>query len=322
MFVCRLILAAIVFTTLAGVLHSEEYGQEVLGLEPLFGGGFQPFFGSNHSLSFYRMEGWRRAPNEDNEFTIEHRWMTGFHYGVPRSIPGDFTLSLAIPLVYRDFRARTGYGVVGGQLFGVGDIGFFARGRYLWWVPGDGSERSLSLSITGGVQLPTGASGLERDGMRVPRDLQPGRGSVSLTFAHMAMLGLGKLWYGGRLDLGSTALLRLNSVGVGASNYDFGDVFSHEFTFKLRVIQEKPYPGNTMFVGFGLIYEARSADVDHGHRVHDSGLREVALKPWVVWHPRPWDAFTVEARIALWRDVNSAQLVEGLSIFVSYGRRF
>jgi hypothetical protein len=306
----------------AAALPAEEYGQEVLGLEPLFGGGFQPFSGTNHALSFYRMRGSRRASNEDQEFTIEHRFMTGLNYGVPRKIPGDFTLSLAVPFVYRDFRTRTGYGVLGDQLFGIGDIGLFARGRYLWWVPGDASEKSLSLSLMGGAEFPTGASGLQRDGIRVPRELQPGRGSVSLTFAHMAMLGLGKLWFGGRLDLGSTLLVRLNSVGVGGSNYDFGDVFSHEFTFKLRVIQEKPYPGNTMFVGFGLIYEARSADVDHGHRVHDTGLREVVIKPWVVWHPRPWDSFVVEGRIALWRDVNSTQLVEGVGLFISYGRRF
>jgi hypothetical protein len=303
-------------------LSAEDYGLEVLAPEPLFGGGFQPFFGSNHALSYYRQRGDGRTSNPDNEYDFEHRFTAGLNYGVPREIPGDFTLSAFIPVVYRDFRVRTGNGVLGDQLFGLGDIGLFARGRYLWWVPGDGSERSISLNISAGVEFPTGASGLERDGIRVPRDFQPGRGGYSLTLAHLATFGVGKLWYGGRLDLASTLRARVNSIGVGASGYDFGDEISHEFTFKLRVIQEKPYPGNTMFVGFGLIYNAVAADADHGRRMHDTGFREIAIKPWVAWHPRPWDIFLVEARVPLYRVANGSQLVEGVSFFVSYGRRF
>jgi hypothetical protein len=307
---------------LCAPLQAEEYGLEVLALEPLFGGGVQPWFGSDHGLSFYRMRGDRRASNPDHEYDFVHRFTAGVNYGVPREIPGDFTLSAFVPVVYRDFRVRSKHGVVGDQIFGLGDIGLFARGRYLWWVPGDASERSISLSLSGGVELPTGPSGLERDGITVPRPYQPGRGGYSITAAHLAAVGIGKLWYGGRLDLGSALRVRINSVGVGGSGYDFGDELSHEFTFKLRVIQEKPYPGNTMFVGFGLIYHSRTPDVDNGRRVHDTGLREVVIKPWVAWHPRPWDIFLIEARVPLYRQANGTQLVEGIGFFVSYGRRF
>ncbi|MCC6572865.1 MAG: hypothetical protein IT462_03650 [Planctomycetes bacterium] len=306
----------------AAPLCAEDYGLEVIGLEPLFAGGIQPFFGTNHSLSFSRQRGSRRAHNDDFEYDFAHRATAGLHYGLPRDIPGDLTLSFFAPLVYRDFRVRTGYGVVGDQVGGLGDLGLFMRGRYLWFVPGDGTERSISLSASVGVELPTGASGLERDGIRIPRELQPGRGAASLTFAHIALFGLGKLGYGGRLDLASVTLVRHNSVGVGGDGYDFGDVFRQEFVFKLRVIQEKPYPGNTMFVGAGLIYEAQGADRDNGRTAHDTGWRQIAIKPWFSWHPRPQDIIQVEAEIALWRDVNGSQLVEGVSFFVSYGRRF
>ncbi len=294
----------------------------MIGLEPLFGGGIQPFFGARHGLSFARMKGSRRSSNADGEYEFEHRFTVGLNYGVPRDVPGDFTLSAFIPVVYRDFRVRTGYGVVGDQVGGLGDIGLFARGRYLWFVPGDASERSISLSMSVGAELPTGQSGLERDGIRIPREYQPGRGGTSLTVAHIGTFGLGKTWYGGRVDLASVTIARFNSIGVGGSNYDFGDEMWQEFVFKLRVIQEKPYPGNTMFVGFGLIYEAHSADRDNGRVVENTGSREITFKPWVSWHPRPWEIVQVEARVALWRDVNGSQLVEGVSLFVAYGRRF
>lgn len=314
--------ALLLLAALASPLCAEDYGLEVIGLEPLYAGGMQPTFGSNHSLSFSRLRGFRRADNPDAEFNFSHRWIAGVNYGVPRDIPGDLTLSFFAPFVYRDFRVRTGYGVVGGQVAGIGDLGLFARARYLWFVPGDGSERSISLSASAGVELPTGASGLERDGIRLPRELQPGRGAASLTLAHIATFGIGKLWFGGRLDLSSVTLVRHNSVGVGGGNYDFGDVFRQEVVMRLRVIQEKPYPGNTMFVGFNLGFNARSSDRDHGRKAPDTGLREITLRPWVSWHSRPWDVFHVEAQIALWRQANGTQLVEGVGFFVSYGRRF
>ena len=306
----------------ASTASAEDYGLEVLGLEPLHAGGFQPWFGHNHSLSFYRQDEGKRARNPDSEFDNEHRFSIGLNYGVPRVIPGDFTISAFIPVIYRDFRVRTKDGIIGDQTFGLGDIGLFVRGRYLWWVPGNAQERSISLLLSGGVELPTGRSGEYADGKRIPRDMQAGRGGMSVTVAHLGYFGVGKLWYGGRLDLGSNLRVRINSVGVGDSNYDFGDEISHEFTFKLRVIQEKPYPGNTMFVGFGLIAEAKSADRRNGKLVHNTGYRQVLIKPWVAWHPRPWDILLVEVRFPLYRDVNGNQLVEGLGIFASYGRRF
>ncbi|MHC4839482.1 MAG: hypothetical protein ACYTDT_00785 [Planctomycetota bacterium] len=211
---------------------------------------------------------------------------------------------------------------MGDQLFGLGDAGFFTRARYLWWVPGDASERSISLSLSSGVEMPTGASSIKRDGLEIPRELQPGRGGYSLTVAHMAHFGMGKLDFGGRIDLASTLRVRINSIGIGGSGYDFGDEFSHEFNFKLRVIQEKPFPGNTMFVGLGIIYAAKTPDKDNGKRVVDSGHREVALKPWLAWHPKPHHIFLMEARIPVYRSVNGTQLVEAVGFFVSYGRRF
>lgn len=306
----------------ASTTQAEDRGLEVLGLEPLYSNGYQPYFGHNHSLSFYRQKGAKRTKNPDFEHHFAHRFTVGLNYGVPRSIPGDFTLSAFVPVIYRDFRVRTKHGLIGDQTFGLGDVGLYARGRYLWWVPGNKSERSISLLVSGGVELPTGRSGEYADGKRIPRIYQNGRGGVSITLAHLGYFGVGKLWYGGRLDLGSNLHVRINSVGVGDSNFDFGDEIGHEFTFKLRVIQEKPYPGNTMFVGFGLITKTQSKHRFNGKALKNSGYSEVVIKPWVAWHPRPWDILLIEVRVPLYRNVNGNQLVEGLGIFASYGRRF
>jgi len=302
---------------LAAPLAAEPaVGVNMMESEPLFSGGVQFYLAHHHEFETRLFDGARTRANREGLFKVDHQLGLGVNWGVPRVIPGEWTLSAVVPIVFRDFRTVTQGGVVGDQLHGIGDIALGARMRYLWWVPGgDRGGEGASLSLACVTTLPTGDNNADRDGQRLPRDVQLGDGAVGLTFAHISAYSRN------RMELISTSQYTWRSVGVGRSNYDFGDSFSHDFELKYRVIQEK-FPGNTMFLVLGLAYQRTDFDRDDGRRVDDSGGQELILTPKIQWHPRPWWEMKAKFGVILWREVNGIQLGSELSVRASVSYRF
>lgn len=299
----------------ANCLIAQDGGVSVLSPEPLFGGGWQAYGSYGHTYSFQRWKGTKAVRNPDELYSINHRFAIGANYGLPRDIPGDLTFSLLIPFHFKDFRARHDDRIIGDQVGGLGDIGVFARTRYLWWVAPDLSGQAVHMSIAGGVELPTGSTTQSRDGKRLSRGLQPGRGSVSGVLAHLFA------YEAARLEMFLTVQYRWRSIGVGGSDFDFGDTFSVETNVAYRVIEEE-YPGNTLSLEMGLVYRVDTPHRDNGRLVHNSGKREVSIKPALIWHPTAWWDFKLAFTVPVFRDVNGTQTVSPYSVSISLGRRF
>jgi len=255
------------------------------------------------------------VPNRAGLFTVTHQLGIGANYAIPRSIPGDWTLSLVIPLIWREFRTQAEDRVITDRVRGVGDISFGARARWLWWVPGDDSKRGASFNLAGIVDLPTGQTGASANGKEVPRELQLGRGGFGFTLAHIGA------WSSNRLELISSTSYTWRSIGVGGSNYDFGDEFHKDFEVKYRVVEEK-FPGNTMFVAAALAYTRVDFDRDDGRRVKNTGYSQLSIKPKLQYHPKPWWELKVIFEVPIWRDGHGVQLVDELSFRFSVSWRF
>lgn len=275
----------------------------------------QLYAAHRHTFAARTFDDFRPVPNRAGLFTTTHQLGIGANYALPRSIPGDWTVSTVIPLIWREFRAQTDDRVITDRVRGVGDISLGARMRWLWWVPGDDSKRGASLSFAVIGDLPTGESGASREGKAVPRDLQLGQGAFGLTLAHIGA------WSSNRLELISTTSFTWHSIGVGGSNYDFGDEFDKSFEVKYRVVEEQ-FPGNTMFIAAALHYARVDFDRDDGRRVKNTGYQSLFIEPKLQYHPKPYWELKAVFSVPIWRDGHGIQLVDELSFRFSVSWRF
>ncbi len=283
--------------------------------EPLYAGGLQMYALHRHRFATRTFEDFRPVPNRDGLFMVDHQLGLGVNYSLPRVIPGEWTVSAVIPLIWREFRMHVEDRVVTDRVRGLGDVSLGARMRYLWWVPGDDSQRGASLSAGIIVDLPTGESGASRLGKEVPADLQLGTGSYGLTLSHAG------IYSDNRWEVIIATQYHWRSVGVGGSDYDFGDAFSNEFELKYRVIQEK-FPGNTMFVSLGAKFDWRDFDRDDGVRVKHTGGWGIYASPKVQWHPRPWFELKAIFDVPVYADTHGVQLRDEVSFRFSFAWRF
>jgi hypothetical protein len=283
--------------------------------EPLYAGALQIYAAHRHSFAARMFEDSRPVRNRAGLFTTTHQLGIGANYALPRSIPGDWTVSFVLPLIWREFRAQVNDRAITDRVYGIGDISIGARMRWLWWVPGDDSKRGASFSFALITDIPTGETGAHRDGKEVPRDLQLGHGAFGLTLAHIGA------WSSNRLELISSSSYTWHSIGVGGSNYDFGDEISKSFEVKYRVVEEK-FPGNTMFIALGLNYTRHDFDRDDGRRVKHTGYEQFNLQPKLQYHPKPWWELKAIFNVPVFRNGHGRQLVEELSFRFSVSWRF
>ncbi|MCA8919714.1 MAG: hypothetical protein KDB32_11595 [Planctomycetes bacterium] len=309
----RLLLLMLTFCT--PLFAEPEAGVNFVESEPLYAGGLQLYGAHRHSFATRTFDDFRPVPNRDSLFSSAHTLGLGVNYSIPRVVPGDWTLSAVIPLTWREFRTRVNDRVITDRVHGLADISLGARARYLWWVPGDSSQQGSSLSIALITDLPTGQSSAKTEGKEVPADLQLGHGSFDFTLVHIGS------YSSNRMELIHHASFEWRSAGIGGSDYDFGDVFSVDFEFKYRVIQEK-FPGNTMFLMVALEYTHADYDRDDGHRVTNTGYQQLAVQPKIQWHPRPWWEFKGVFNIPVYRNGHGIQLVDELSFRFSIAWRF
>jgi hypothetical protein len=283
--------------------------------EPLYAGALQLYAAHRHTFASRAFEDFRPVPNREGLFTVTHQLGIGANYAIPRSIPGDWTLSLVIPLIWREFRTVADDRIITDRVRGVGDISFGARMRYLWWVPGDDSKRGASFSLALITDFPTGQTGAHTEGKEVPRELQLGQGAFGLTLVHIGA------WSSNRLEFISTTSFTWHSIGVGRSNYDFGDEFHKDFEVKYRVVEEK-FPGNTMFIAAAVGLTRTDFDRDDGRRVTNTGGWRLSINPKLQYHPKPWWELKAVFEVPIWRDGHGIQLVEELSFRFSVAWKF
>lgn len=299
----------------AGSLSAQDGGVSILSPEPLFANGWQIYGSYGLSNQHDVWKGTRSSINRNDEFKLFQRFAAGVNYGLDREIPGDITFSLLIPFKHTEYRLDFDNEVRRDRTSGLGDIGLFARSRYLWWAPPDRSGHAIHLSIATGIEFPTGSIGQDSDGVRAPRNVQPGSGTYNGVFAHMLA------YEAARLEMFLTVQYRLRSIGVGGSGYDYGDVFSIEGNVAYRMIEEE-YPGNTLSLEGGLVWAVKWADRVDGKEKVNSGGSTIYVKPAIIWHPTAWWDIKLAWKVPVIRNLRGAQLVAPYSVSASIGRRF
>ncbi|MDH5641354.1 MAG: hypothetical protein OEY28_08670, partial [Nitrospira sp.] len=145
--------------------------------------------------------------------------------------------------------------------------------------------------------------------------LQPGRGAFSGVLAHLAALELDNL------EMFLTFQYRWRSIGVGGSDFDFGDTFSVSTSAAYRFVKEE-HPGSSLSLSLGLSYSYTSPHRDNGDEVGSSGSRVINLTPAWIWHPTVWWDMKLSVNIPVFRDVNGTQAHAPYSISLGLGRRF
>lgn len=176
---------------------------------PGFAGAGDGRFGLDLSWRHERREGLRSGttplPNPLGEKTSG--WRAN---AVLDAAAGErLTLLLAVP--YSSQRFQFGPGLQTAQ--GLGDVA--AYGKYAVWRDRPRPARA-ELAVLAGVELPTGATGLDSNGARLAATQQPGSGSTDLVFGLSGFAGAGP----------AVLYADLAYKRNGPGSYEFGDLLS------------------------------------------------------------------------------------------------
>ena len=310
-------------------LSAQDGGVSVLAPEPLYDREVQAYISYGLTSKTGLKTGDSKARNPSDLFLQQHRIGLGLNYALPNAgKPGDtihtltrdWTVSIFQPFLYKDYRTSASGKVFGDQFAEPGDFALLFRRRWLWWAANDLSGRALHISAVAGIEFPTGNSSLKSDDVRLPRSLQPGKGSHSVILANI--FG----WEADMFEAFATSIYRWRSIG--SPDYDFGDSFSQEFKVAYRIVQD-PYPGQSMSPNVGIRYQVSTPTKLNGNKLENSGSREIILRPGVIWHVFAYDEavdggldINFSAAIPLYQDVNGTQAVTQFSLQVSVALRF
>jgi hypothetical protein len=236
--------------------------------------------------------------------TVYEESLTGV-YG----ITGDFTVGLTLPIVQKTLKFTTPTGRRAEiHSSGVGDLSVVGVYRF---YRRDVPLGSTQLSVIGGLELPTGSND-QTDGdvpdltggtsTRIPRDLQPGSGSVD------GIVGLAGFQNFDRLSLYGSLQGKINSED---DDFKFGNRLHYDLAADY-VLQE----GRNLFLilEFNGRYEARSEE--NGRDVRNSGGHSLFISPGIQYLPVPYLILETSIQLPVFQELNGTQLGTDFSIVV------
>ncbi|HGY92002.1 MAG TPA: transporter [Planctomycetes bacterium] len=212
----------------------------------------------------------------------------------------DLTLSLTVPYLVKSLKTRIAGQRTSLNSDGFGDIPLIAKWRF-FKAPELGGTTEVAL--LGGVKLPTGRFH-ERDvGMRLPRPLQPGSGSVD------GLLGVAftRLWDGGRWLINADTVFQLNTE---AEDYRFGNRLRFDVGAQYRIHPERyeSYDQTTVNLLLEFNGEYGWKDELNGHDLDATGGLQLFVSPGVQVIVSEDLLFEVGVQIPVYRDLNGPQL--------------
>lgn len=221
---------------LAPPAHGQDAALDVLDGETLYDGGWLLSLGIERERSARRLDGSHSVDDPLRRVRRTNDLAFGVHHGVRH----DVQLSLLVPRVDRTLRLRPpGAPSVRLAASGLGDVTALAKWRFFRW---DAPHRALNVALLAGVELPTGDDDVHDGGLRLPADLQPGRGSYN------PLLGLAATYEPARWRFNAVALF---VHGGGGGEDETGDSFLAELSVGNRFWLE-PYPGPFMRADLAL----------------------------------------------------------------------
>ncbi|MDP4198674.1 MAG: hypothetical protein Q8922_10080 [Bacteroidota bacterium] len=146
---------------------------------------------------------------------------------------------------------------------GLGDISLLARYNVL-------SDRTCGsaciASITGGVKLANGSTGLRDGEMPADPDVQLGTGTTDL------LIGAGYLRGFEDWSIGANVLAGIRGFGPGASGHLYGNNLNYDVTARYRISNAWSHSSDIpVFAALGVRGEWRGYEVQDGQRIDNSG---------------------------------------------------
>ncbi len=239
------------------------------------------------------------------------------HYGLRH----DLQLSMVVPYVNRSLRIHP-QGAPAQRLSveGMGDLVLLAKWRfYRWEAPG----KALNVSLISGLEVPTGEDDATDDGLMLPADLQPGKGTWN------PMLGVAATYEPERWRFNAVALYMQGGSG---GEFETSNEFFSELSVGNRFWLE-PYPGPFMRADLALRYR-RSSRVhyadgfvagpplanDTSRDASGGDLTTLAFN--VAFRPRPSLDLQLEVETPLSQNVHGTDLGAGTTVSFNVGVRF
>ena len=286
----------------SGSLRAQEGGIEIFAGETLFESGWRASMTEIYKPKRDLYSGSHRMGDPLNRSTAEWRTVLGLDYGLDR----DATISALVPFVYRDIKAAGDRA----NTSGLGDIALLGKYRIL---KEEGQQESFNWAIIGGLEIPTGATDQEANGMRIAAKQQVGRGAWNPFLASSITYGKGRA----RFD--TTIFYKFNTEGD--QKYESGDFFSLSVSAAYRFIHYQ-YPGATAAARLGLQWRHEARDHSHRQLVANSGADQLLLNPALSFHPVPNMDLNLGLRIPLYQTYKGQQLGRDVEFIAALGFRF
>ncbi len=152
---------------------------------------------------------------------------------------------------------------------GVADISLFGKYRlYREDVP----RGSRQFSLIGGLELPTGATNIRKDGVKIPRPLQLGSGGVDPFF------GFAAGWISAFHALEGGVQFKYNSRH---DDFRFGTVTNYDLAYAYQIYPKWPIENAQLGLLLELNGEHRERDISGSSRVRNSGGDTIFLSPGI-----------------------------------------
>ena len=240
----------------------------------------------------------------DRELTVYEETLTAV-YGVT----GDFTVALTLPIVQKTLKFTTSTGSRAKiHSSGVGDLSLVGVYRF---YRRDVPLGTTQLSFIGGLELPTGSNDRTDSDVpaltggtstRIPRDLQPGSGSVD------GIVGLAAFQNFDRLSFYGSLQGKINSE---ADDFKFGNRLHYDLAADYVLLKERNL---FLILEFNGRYEARSEENERD--VRNSGGHSLFISPGLQYLPLPYLILETSIQLPIFEELNATQLGTDFSIVV------
>lgn len=295
-------LLLLVASAWAPTASAQEGGIEVFAAETLFASGTRVSISHIYKSKGTLFDGSGEVSDPLNRTYSEQRLVAAIDHGL---LP-NLTLSALLPHVSKSLDSDAGD--LSGE--GFGDVALLAKWRI---YKRDWRRGAFHASVIGGVETPTGETGVRDGGVRLPTSLQPGSGSWDPFLALSATLDLNRL----RFD--ALAFHKLNNEG--AQDFEDGDFTALELKGAYRFLHTK-YPGPTASAKLGLQWRHESSAKQDGVSLAGTGSDELVARTGLTWHPAPqWD-LSLSVDVPVYQDYEDQQLGLDYRTFLALGIRF
>ncbi len=211
----------------------------------------------------------------------------------------DLVTSLAIPYISRELEMTdpdTGRRITL-EASGLGDIRVFSK--YRFWRR-DTPLGTRSLAVIGGLQLPSGSTSEEDNGVRLPPLLQPGTGAIA------PFLVLAGTYVQGAIGIEGGVTYTINAE---ANDFRFGNVVNYDLAFEYQLFPHRIVPGSqlTFLVEFNGEYAAKSEG--QGVELDNTGGHTLFVAPGIQFIPPPLPlggilVLEISGQVPIFQDLN------------------